>query len=951
MPELHQWRQTHSQLLATVRLTTFRGENTLRVNLRDPLIGDSLVIDLAGDRDCQAVSLEVAAAGGQSLHASRTSPVPTVPLVEALPAPQQAFAAVEPGTKLARSAGPRIVLPDPRQLRIQTLGPAQRAVTAAAITFPVVTNADLPGIASNNAIILSRQTANAGDATKASLYFSYRKALYEPGYAQLKEWRKMLVEVPLDRAWLDKQGDELISLPLDQFAIHTTEERELANPRWNDPRGYNMLGGSSSGLYQGGQSAEVDEQGRIYISNIPDGAGLVRFNPHLARFEQPPVNLLAELGKFIPANGDTKLGWDTELAQLVCAHGRLFIVFDRHYRNKTPNGIFETCSGVVSLPLEHWDDPAVFRRELRLHAACWPNAAFPLYADDIALGGYRRLGVPPQATRHGIVFGEYRLDLDADGNSQRLSRIKSVRDVIDHNDMPLAPTELAMIKGLPRQRFINVGGAGRQFVRQAYGECSMSRAALALSMPDAPADMIADSTGRHRVTFPNAPRGQLTVRFDITNKIAREPNRYAVLAASMTGPSQGPTYAVIEAPGEPDQAIGVCEYSYFYSKLDFSRRLADGKVYKRYLPLMSNGQLTTQPATVGVGPYNSAWIEHDNARWLYTPGYTGITRIKYAADGKLLAGVCFESIHDQLKAQPIDGIGRDGVKDFLYVLPAIDNRLINIGRGRYGRGGGARSAGLELFHPSVLGESRTAVEMNRCYGLFTPVSRLVLSAAGQPSRQEIYVASGEIRPEYVEDIEDRNRRPVNQDPKIFVYDCVAGAGLRDLYGFALPVNPVGGNAANLALSPCCQFLVVLQGNGTAWTYSLAQRRFVDGVQLRSAAGVPIQPLSFSRPSAWIWTGPSGQLFFHAAINGEKANSVNFFTIAVTPAGRINVAPHLMVTSEKAGMVDDFRRIVRCFLPDLVRRDGSYDLVLGGDADNGGQPTVRVIDDFIPPRKR
>jgi hypothetical protein len=122
-------------------------------------------------------------------------------------------------------------------------------------------------------------------------------------------------------------------------------------------------------LFQGGQSAEVDGQGRIYISNLGDGAGLVRFNPHTAKFEQPPLNLVAELRKFIPPDGDVKRNWDIDLSQLVVHRERLYIVFDRNYRVRTPNGIFDTCNGVVSLPLEHWDDAAAFGRELRLHAA------------------------------------------------------------------------------------------------------------------------------------------------------------------------------------------------------------------------------------------------------------------------------------------------------------------------------------------------------------------------------------------------------------------------------------------------------------------------------------------------------------------------------------------------------------------------------------------------------
>ena len=951
LPELDQWRNKYSQLKATVRLTGAGGDKAWHVNLSDRLTPDALVIDLAGYGSSSAVLLEVRDGNGKSVAAEKVSPVPTVTIPNALTMQHDAFAAIEPGTKLDQAVAPRIALPDLTKLRVQKLVAPSRTVAAGAITYPVVTMADLPGIASNNAVILSRQTFAPNDPTKVSLYFSYRKAIYDNATAKLKEWRKMLIEVPLDRSWLNKHGDELVTLPLDSFAIHTTEERELDNPRWNDPRGYNMLGGSSSGLYQGGQSAEVDDQGRIYISNIPDGAGIVRFNPHKAKFEQPPINLMAELRKLIPASGEIKPNWDFELAQLVCTHGRLFVVFDRHYRNKTPNGIFETCNGVVSVPLDHWDDPAAFGRDLRLHAGCWPGAKFPLYANQIAVGDFRRIGASPQATKHGLVFGEYRLDLDKYGNTQSLSRIKSIQDKVDQAGKSLPPTEFETIKGLQHQRYINAGDAGRKFVRQAYGECVISRAAVALSMPDAPADRIADPTGRFRVTYPRAPVGDLTIRFNITAKIKNDRQRFAALTDAMVGPSQGPNYAVINAPGEADRAIAVCEYSYFYSKLDFSRRSTERKVYKSYLPLLSNSQVTDQPASVGLGPYNSMWLEHDNALWLYIPGYTGISRLKFAEGGKPMAGFRAESIHTRLTPQPIDGVGRDGVKDFLHVMPATDARLINIGRGRFGRGGGARSAGLELFDPSKLGKSQSAVEMNRCYGLFTPISRLVFSASGKPLRQEIYIASGEIRPEYVEDIVEKAKRPKNQDPKIFVYDCVSGSGLRDLYGFSLPLNSTGRNPANIAFSPCRQFLVLMQESGKLLTYSVAQHRFVDGVQLQNAAGMPIQLLEFSKPSARIWNAPNGLIFFHTGLDGDASKSVNFYQVKVSPGGQLSVVPQLAVNLDKEAKVSDFNRVVRCFLPDLNKHDGSYDLVLGGDSDNGGQPSVRIIDDFIPSRSR
>lgn len=942
---LDQLRQAHPYLTATVRLIGTTGPEEFVVDLSDRLTPAALVFNVAGFGTVKEVTLNVKEGSGRAVITQMVGPVPTVTIPNALPVQAGEFAAIEAGSKLEPAATPRIMSPDLTKLRTLTLGAPSRQVAADAITYPVVTDADLPGAASNNYVIVSRQSFAPADDTKCSLYFSYRKAIYDTGTTKLKEWRKMLIEVPLDRAWLSRQGDETIELPLDGFAIHTTEERELANKRWNDPRGYNMLGGSSSGLYQGGQSAEVDDQGRIYISNVADGAGIVRFNPHTGRFEQPPLNFMGEIRKFLPTTPNLTRNWDLEDAKLVCTRGRLFIVFDRNYRVSTPNGVFETCSGVVSVPQDHWNDAEAFRQEIRLHAGCWPTAKFPLYDDELSNGGSRRAGAP-SATTHGITFGAFRLDLDANGDTQRLARIQSIQDTVDIAGKALPPTQLQTVKGLKRQQVFNIGSAGRPFVRQAYGEVGISRAAVALSMPDAPAELLTESGGRFRSTFPGAPAGELTIRFDITTKIQSDPTKFATLAAAMTGISQGPNYTVIDAPGEADHAIGVCEYNYFYSKLDFSRRAAERKVYKSYLPLMSNGQASGHPASVGLGPYNSAWIEHDNALWLYIPGYTGISRLKYAEAGRPFKAFSAELIHNRLSPQPIDGVGRDNVKDFLFVLPATDGRLIDIGRGRVGRGGGARSAGLELFDPSTLGKSQSAVEMNRCYGLFTPLTRLVWSATGAAVRQEIFAASGNIRPEYVADIDDPAQRPRNQDPKIFAWDCASGAGLRDLYGFSLPLNPGRDSSSTVAFSPCRQFLVILQGGGTLLTWSVAQRRFVDGVQLRNSAGEPVSPLEFAKPSASIWTAPNDQIFFHAALDGDQSKSVSFHEVQVTSAGRISVAPHLAVVWDKTGRVRDFTGIVRCFLPDLKTHDGSYDLVLGGDSDNGGQPTVRVIDDFV-----
>jgi hypothetical protein len=142
--------------------------------------------------------------------------------------------------------------------------------------------------------------------------------------------------------------------------------------------------------------------------------------------------------------------------------------------------------------------------------------------------------------------------------------------------------------------------------------------------------------------------------------------------------------------------------------------------------------------------------------------------------------------------------------------------------------------------------------------------------------------------------------------------------------------------------------VILQAGGYLSTYSLAQRKFCDGMCLHTAAGARPSLLSFDRPSAHLWTTPDGRIFFMAALDGAASRSLAFYEAVVARDGNLTVRPHLAVELGSGGKLTDFDGVVRCFLPDLARRDGSYDFVLGGNQELG-QPTVRVIDDFIPPR--
>ncbi len=943
--------QQNKQLQAVIYLEGKKGIKKISISPTNFSMVDSSVFDMTGFGECTEASIEVRDANGKIVHSARAKPVPEI-RSETHPAlAMDNWAAIEQGSA-SNLPNPRIQLPEVSRLNKVIIKDALRTIKAADITFPVIADSDVPILSSVNGVILSRQSFAPDDPSKCSLYFSYRKGIFDDTTRTLKSYRKFLVEVPLDRSWLKGNGDEIVNLPLNRFAIHTSDELEKYGKRWNAPKGYPMLGESSTGLFQGGQSADTDDLGRIYISNVADGAGLIRFNPQLRRFEQPPVNFSEECRKFLPIDGKWKRSWDTDLAQIVCTRGRIYIVFDRNSRVRTVNGDFETCSGVISIPQDNWENEQAFRNDIRLHAASWPGAKNPLFPDEVVTGSTRRTG-PPIPTLHGIAFSSWRLDLDERGNTQRLAMVKNLGDSFAIDGTPIAPTKMTMLNGMPRQKYINLGSAGRPLINFEYGQFSMPRAALGLALPGATMEQLVGNDGRYRKLMPEGPTGNLTIKFDIQGKIISERTKFSSLANSLSGLAQGPTYALIAIPDEPHQAIASCEYGYYASKVDFSKLHKDGKVYRSYLHGPGEGQTKGPPCAFQLGPYNTKWIEDGKSLWLYATGYTGISRMKYSENGTPMANYIMEPIHNKLLPMPLDGQPRSGVKDFLHVEPTLNGWLMNIGRGRVGRGGGPYSSAIELFNPLKLGESYTLARMTRCYGLYTPVSRNVLTASDESHRQETFVASGEIRTEYLENISDPMQRPKDHQPKVFVFECRNGENstsckLADLYGFSMPKNDGKGNAANLAFSPCRQYLVILQENGTIHTFNVGQRRFVDGLQLKNMEGKPTQPLEFSRPSTMILSAPNGRLFIATRGSSENSPNVTFSEIIVSVAGKIKILPHLSVVEMSAGRAHDLHDVVKCFLPDLAKKDGSYDLILGANPDNGGQPVVRVIEDFIKP---
>lgn len=352
-------------------------------------------------------------------------------------------------------------------------------------------------------------------------------------------------------------------------------------------------------------------------------------------------------------------------------------------------------------------------------------------------------------------------------------------------------------------------------------------------------------------------------------------------------------------------------------------------------------------------------MRHEDELWLYVSGYTGMARILYSKGGKPLAeATASDPFNSRLVATPIDGHRRTSMKKIDGLIPVPGGQLIDCGYGIGGRGGDAFSTGVELFDARELGPgvsrtapSQTAAHLSRCFALRTLRGRVIWSAHDGSRRQEVFAASSSVRRQFLDELsaKDKAMAPANLDAKIFCYEVVEKAGLRDLFGFALPSSPTGRSVeGHIVLSPCNRFLVILTQDGVLYSHAIAQKQFIDGLVLIEPSGGPIRLMEFHRPSEILFTSPDGGIFFLAAPSESGAAALTFHRVQIDPHGRLSVRPHLGITLDSKEGWKDLDGIVRCFLSDLKHQDGSYDFVMGFSQSTVA-PFVRVISDFIPPR--
>lgn len=962
LPRFDLLRRANSTLNAELRVRRGDGqEKALAIDLSDPAIAGTLVMDVAKFGSPAGLSIVVRGAGGRTILERPFAPVPEVAVRSQVAlAPEGAVAAIQPGSALPPgTAAPRIALPDVTKLRAVRIAAAARTLSKESITYPVISRGDVPLRCAS--FLVGRQTAAPKDPHAASLYVTYKQAIFVG--EKLDRWLKFLVEVPVQKAWGEGQGDETVRLS-SEVKVHVTTR--LKEQDWSG-RQRHILGEGDDDLGQ--TLSATDDDGRLYF--IAEGR-VVRFDPHTKRFEcSPPLGLQ----KLCPG-GETMQGspgWLSGNLLMVCARSRVFLIDILDYKTlPNPPGVAvpqRRIGGVFSIP-QDWSDAAALASDTRLHVGTWETATPTLYKTAPVVGAAadeRKLGLPV-ITEAGLLIvpagkkaagGPWRLDLDEQGNTTAFGEVASLDDTVSKDGRThFPPTREATIQGV-RKTMVHL--AGNIFGRHLVGPAGLDgfeipRASIRqLLMSDGwDASLLLPPTSRHAYrTYAGAPAGTVTVKYDFVDQLKTLPEAQGPLADSLQGgPSLGPVFLVTPVPGAPDKAVAVSDYAgYPLCLLDFSGLTDQRTVLK-----------TPQPAktalATGLGAYDSAWVTHGDEQWLLITGYTGMTRIKYSKAGKVLDTMTSDLFHTRLVPEAVDGHVRGGLKQYDRIFPVLGGRLLDSGTGRPGRGGTPFTTGLELFHLNDLASaapipSRTAATLSRCCGaLRTLQSRIIWSARDGRWRQEIF-GSGKPSQVFVEELaaQDKSLVPSNLDEKIFLYDVSEQHGLRDLLGFALPLTAQGSSAESyLALSSCHQFLLILNDDATLYTWSIAQQQFIDGIKLRQPSGDAVATMGFRRPGEKIITSPDGQLFILTAPSSQDHGSVQFDRIEVSRTGQLGIAPHLRIQGSSRTDCEDLHNCVRCFMPDLKNADGSIDLIIGWDSKDRAQakPLVRVITDFIPP---
>ena len=806
---------------------------------------------------------------------------------------------------------PKIALPDLSNAPEIELGEAPRTLDLSEITARVECDLNWPLISAKNNCAVSRQTDHADDPSRRSVYVPLKSQIYDKETGRPVKVVHYLAEVPLRSEWLEGQGDATIAVPPEEMKIHASDQTWPANR----PGGQNILGQGAGGLGQLSFSVQVDDDGNLYYATVP--SMVVRFNVKKAVFETPPMDLDAYFKQSLPQRdempeairGKTAI-WDSY--KLICLSGR------RLFFLPTRNGVYGSTmwSAIYSIPLDNWEDPEKFKAGLRFHVGSWPTAKHSFYDSWPVEGDAgRKLHAPRYyenslfvSSYPGARGGPWRLDLDERG------------DTVDFGTVEEMNARHGKIREVRKSARFTTVASGR-IDWWNYGVLLTDRTKLNTLL-----------TG----TTEAKPEGSLTICYDAIAAMRREPDRFAEVLGSLRGPSLAPCYMAAHIPDLPGHVLGVGEYGYYLADLDLSTA-ESGKVAKRYLRLDVGASPVSLPLRLGLGPYGHTWVRRGNERSLYIGGYTGLTRLRYSVDGTPLSTFTMDQFDTRLQFDRLDGAPVGGIKRYRYLMPGLDDRIFFTGTHTAARAGTAYSGGLMTFELPGPGTCIKLSKMSRAYHTTELRSRMVQRPDGVPV-QEFSLLGGRPDVGYLNKM-DESEVPANKDAKVFLYDYARGGPPRDLFGFSQVVVDGQSAADGQAFSRDRRYLITYQ-HGCLLTFDIASRRFIDAKRL----GLSVW--RFDKPKYRFLRTPDDRLMLYAS--GEDKAMATFYGVLVSPEGEVSLRPVLTLKATDEQQLQATEGAVVAFVPDAVKPDGSYDLMLGPYWRR--QAThLWLIRDFVPSR--
>ena len=875
---------------------------------------------------------------------------------------------LEAGTAFDKTAAPAIRLPDRAGAEVWAPPGEMRTVDIEASRKRVAADFTLP--IAGKASFVSRQTAYPDDKTKYSIYTPVNSDLYDPETGRHESAFKYMVEIPIDPAWVATEGDSVIQVPAEALRIHMTSEevevRRLGKQRITGNR-KGLLGQTSS-------STAIDEDGNPYF--VMAYRSPIRFNVRKGKWEAPPVNIHDFLHPRKPKLADLPYAEEkvvevrTDFSNCIFYHNRrIWVLLSRYAVFGASGGRKLFMAGVVSIPIDHWDDKDAFEKAIRVNAVSWPDTDISLWSTHVKPEDRRRKVKFIGAVGNRFCLMAYHwnyfwvMEVNEDGSTKKLKQINTFggKPIVEfvpnqirwlkQGDEVLGLRLHAKVEGQKKPRAVFLAMDADEFTDKLPEKAQdvsflFNKKTYLLNYARSYGRLTADKYNvAKRMGRPHIG-GMLTLYYDAARRMREHPGPHAEIIARMNASSMGPEYYLVATPGRTMELLGNADYPvYNFARYDCSS--GAGTVRKTFLARDLGAVKVRLGLPAGMGPYCHHWFREGGNDVLHYAGYTGVASLTYRVQGKLPERYTVRKLfHDMGRHLCVDGAPDAYIKWFRDMLPGLGDKVFVTGTNQAGRGGTAYSGGLMYYHRRTPRRLYKLSKMSRSYKTLAVTGRL-RGLPGGAWTQDIYLP-GNFSATYAETLPE-DRRPVNRQPRIFVYEDRGAGGVHDLYGFTLAAEKAEGvSVSDVLASRNGLYLLVLMGDNTLLTFDPTAGQFVDAVTL---AGKPVG-FWYTRRGNTLLALPDGTRMIclydtPPAAEGDEVpapTSAVFDHLDVDAAGRIGVTPLLRSTFDEA------RRFYgpMAFLYDSEKDDGSYDLVIGPDS-RVPEGAVKIIRDFLPPR--